>query len=175
MKKGVKRIGMPTQYLLWEVIINVSLVSCCHSHALVSVVKHCFLQVLASRTEIYIILEFITGGELFDKIVSSSRWNLFCVDFIVAFINHHSRYWKCLMVNNMIVQIYHGHLSEVDSRRYFQQLIDNVDYCHCNGVYHIDLKVCIAWDLKSCLLPLWWFLLIFLFSLCSLKIFYLIH
>jgi len=109
------------------------------------------------------------------KIVSSSRWNLFCVDFIVAFINHHSRYWKCLMVNNMIVQIYHGHLSEVDSRRYFQQLIDNVDYCHCNGVYHIDLKVCIAWDLKSCLLPLWWFLLIFLFSLCSLKIFYLIH
>ena len=27
------------------------------------------LQVLASRTKIYIILEFITGGELFDKIV----------------------------------------------------------------------------------------------------------
>jgi len=29
------------------------------------------LQVLASRTKIYIILEYITGGELFDKIVSS--------------------------------------------------------------------------------------------------------
>ena len=28
-------------------------------------------QVLASRVKIYIILEFVTGGELFDKIVSS--------------------------------------------------------------------------------------------------------
>lgn len=61
-------------------------------------------EVLASRTKIYIILEFITGGELFDKIVR------------------------------------HGRLSETESRRYFQQLIDGVDYCHCKGVYHRDLK-----------------------------------
>ncbi|KAA8528395.1 hypothetical protein F0562_035750 [Nyssa sinensis] len=61
-------------------------------------------EVLASRTKIYIILEFITGGELFDKIV------------------------------------HHGRLSEAESRRYFQQLIDGVDYCHTKGVYHRDLK-----------------------------------
>ncbi|XP_020272426.1 CBL-interacting protein kinase 8 [Asparagus officinalis] len=61
-------------------------------------------EVLASRTKIYIILEFITGGELFDKIVK------------------------------------HGKLSETDSRRYFQQLIDGVEYCHTKGVYHRDLK-----------------------------------
>ncbi|XP_044474550.1 CBL-interacting serine/threonine-protein kinase 8-like isoform X2 [Mangifera indica] len=61
-------------------------------------------EVLASRTKIYIILEYITGGELFDKIV------------------------------------HHGRLSEAEARRYFQQLIDGVDFCHSKGVYHRDLK-----------------------------------
>ncbi|KAF5947177.1 hypothetical protein HYC85_013134 [Camellia sinensis] len=70
-----------------------------------TILKHKMVdQVLASRTKIYIILEFITGGELFDKIV------------------------------------HHGRLSENESRRYFQQLIDGVDYCHSKGVYHRDLK-----------------------------------
>ena len=91
---------------------------------------------------------------------------LFTLDFIVTFINHHSRYWKCLMMNNIIVQIRLGCLSEAESRRYFQYLIDSVDYCHCKGVYHRDLKVCIEWDLRSCLLSLLWFLLIFYFSFC---------
>ncbi|EXC01171.1 CBL-interacting serine/threonine-protein kinase 8 [Morus notabilis] len=70
-----------------------------------TIIKHKMVdQVLASRTKIYIILEFITGGELFDKIV------------------------------------HHGRLSEAGARRYFQQLIDGVDYCHSKGVYHRDLK-----------------------------------
>nr|DAD40859.1 TPA_asm: hypothetical protein HUJ06_015182 [Nelumbo nucifera] len=70
-----------------------------------TIIKHKMIdQVLASRTKIYIILEFITGGELFDKIV------------------------------------HQGRLSETESRRYFQQLIDGVDYCHSKGVYHRDLK-----------------------------------
>ncbi|KAL2979054.1 hypothetical protein AAZX31_13G150400 [Glycine max] len=61
-------------------------------------------EVLASQTRIYIILEFVMGGELYDKIVQQ------------------------------------GKLSENESRRYFQQLIDAVDHCHRKGVYHRDLK-----------------------------------
>ncbi|KAL2587892.1 hypothetical protein GLYMA_13G166100v4 [Glycine max] len=61
-------------------------------------------EVLASQTRIYIILEFVMGGELYDKIVQQ------------------------------------GKLSENESRRYFQQLIDTVDHCHRKGVYHRDLK-----------------------------------
>ncbi|KAJ8762649.1 hypothetical protein K2173_010670 [Erythroxylum novogranatense] len=61
-------------------------------------------EVMASKTKIYIVLEFVTGGELFDKIASKGRFK------------------------------------EDEARKYFQQLINAVDYCHSRGVYHRDLK-----------------------------------
>ncbi|KAI9106815.1 hypothetical protein K1719_022343 [Acacia pycnantha] len=76
--------------------------------SIMKLVRHPYVvrlyEVLASRTKIYIILEFVTGGELFDKIV------------------------------------HHGRIGEAESRKYFQQLIDGVDFCHSMGVYHRDLK-----------------------------------
>ncbi|XP_068654012.1 CBL-interacting protein kinase 23-like isoform X1 [Aristolochia californica] len=61
-------------------------------------------EVMASKTKIYIVLELVVGGELFDKIASIGR------------------------------------LKEDEARKYFQQLINAVDYCHSRGVFHRDLK-----------------------------------
>eukprot|EP00899_Mesostigma_viride_P003273 jgi/Mesvir1/12947/Mv05962-RA.1 len=76
--------------------------------AIMKVIRHpCvvqLLEVLASRTKVYMVLELVTGGELFDKIVST------------------------------------GKLPEKEARRYFQQLVDGVEYCHFKGICHRDLK-----------------------------------
>jgi serine/threonine protein kinase len=42
----------------------------------------------------------------------------------------------------LIIQVNSGRLGDDEARRYFQQLINAVDYCHSRGVYHRDLKVC---------------------------------
>lgn len=60
-------------------------------------------EVMASKTKIYFAMEFVKGGELFNKV---SR----------------------------------GRLKEDAARKYFQQLIAAVDFCHSRGVYHRDLK-----------------------------------
>ncbi|KAA8522777.1 hypothetical protein F0562_009200 [Nyssa sinensis] len=61
-------------------------------------------EVLGTKTKIYIVMEYVSGGLLSDKMSYIER------------------------------------LSEREARKLFQQLIDAVDYCHCKGVYHRDLK-----------------------------------
>ncbi|CAN8265096.1 unnamed protein product [Cochlearia groenlandica] len=60
-------------------------------------------EVMATKTKIYFVMEFVRGGELFAKIAR-------------------------------------GKLKEDSARRYFQQLISAVDFCHSRGVSHRDLK-----------------------------------
>ncbi|XP_021766441.1 CBL-interacting protein kinase 18-like [Chenopodium quinoa] len=60
-------------------------------------------EVMATKTKIYFVMEYVRGGELFNKIAK-------------------------------------GKLKVDIARKYFQQLISAVDYCHSRGVYHRDLK-----------------------------------
>ncbi|XP_020237875.1 CBL-interacting serine/threonine-protein kinase 5-like [Cajanus cajan] len=60
-------------------------------------------EVMATKTKIFFVMEYVRGGELFAKISK-------------------------------------GKLKEDQARKYFQQLISAVDYCHSRGVSHRDLK-----------------------------------
>ncbi|XP_020588196.1 CBL-interacting protein kinase 18-like [Phalaenopsis equestris] len=62
-----------------------------------------FYEVMATKTKIYFVMEYVKGGELFSKIAR-------------------------------------GRLEEDVARKYFQQLISAVEFCHSKGVYHRDLK-----------------------------------
>ncbi|KAL6216043.1 hypothetical protein ACLB2K_009270 [Fragaria x ananassa] len=60
-------------------------------------------EVMATKTKIFIVMEYVKGGELFAKVAK-------------------------------------GKLKEDQARKYFQQLISAVDFCHSRGVSHRDLK-----------------------------------
>ncbi|KAF7023915.1 hypothetical protein CFC21_036338 [Triticum aestivum] len=61
-------------------------------------------EVMATRSRIYFVMEYASGGELFARLAESTRF------------------------------------PEPVARRYFQQLITAVEFCHSRGVYHRDLK-----------------------------------
>lgn len=61
-------------------------------------------QVISTPNDIFMIMEYVSGGELFDYIVK------------------------------------HGRLVEDEARRFFQQIVSGVDYCHRHMVVHRDLK-----------------------------------
>ncbi|XP_071953487.1 5'-AMP-activated protein kinase catalytic subunit alpha-2-like [Antedon mediterranea] len=61
-------------------------------------------QVISTPTDIFMVMEYVSGGELFDYIVK------------------------------------HGKLKQHEARRFFQQIISGVDYCHRHMIVHRDLK-----------------------------------
>lgn len=58
---------------------------------------------MATKAKIYFVMEYVKGGELFNKVSK-------------------------------------GRLKEEAARKYFQQLISAVGFCHARGVFHRDLK-----------------------------------
>ncbi|XP_072968042.1 serine/threonine protein kinase OSK1-like [Typha angustifolia] len=61
-------------------------------------------EVIDTPSDIYVVMEYVKSGELFDYIVEKGR------------------------------------LQEDEARRFFQQIISGVEYCHRNMVVHRDLK-----------------------------------
>ena len=61
-------------------------------------------EVIDSPSDIFMVMEYVSGGELFDFIVSR------------------------------------GKLPEDEARKYFQQIISGLEYCHVHMVVHRDLK-----------------------------------
>ncbi|KAG0484984.1 hypothetical protein HPP92_009063 [Vanilla planifolia] len=61
-------------------------------------------EVIETHSDIYVVMEYVKSGELFDYIVEK------------------------------------GKLNEEEARRFFQQIISGVEYCHRNMVVHRDLK-----------------------------------
>jgi len=61
-------------------------------------------EVISTPSDIFMVMEHVGGGELFDYIVKN------------------------------------GKLKERDARRFFQQIISGVDYCHRHMIVHRDLK-----------------------------------
>lgn len=128
-------------------------------------------QVMGSKTKIFLVLEFVTGGELLNKIVSwffpffvfafqkvkkkhscGSVLFIFHASFMSFETQLHPRKMQLLiswlsdfelhlLFVFWIMKINDGRVKEDEARKYFQQLINAVDYCHSRGVYHRDLKV----------------------------------
>lgn len=61
-------------------------------------------EIIHTKSDIFMVTEYINGGELFDYIIENGR------------------------------------LTESESRRFFQQMISGIEYCHRKMVVHRDLK-----------------------------------
>uniref|UniRef100_A0A8C8IN00 Acetyl-CoA carboxylase kinase n=1 Tax=Oncorhynchus tshawytscha TaxID=74940 RepID=A0A8C8IN00_ONCTS len=71
-------------------------------------------QVISTPTDFFMVMEYVSGGELFDYICKHGR-----VIYEIVFVTS---------------------VEDKEARRLFQQIISGVDYCHRHMVVHRDLK-----------------------------------
>lgn len=97
--KVFDRRSLPTDEFERDVRKEIRIMQCLNHPNIVTV--H---AVLVTDRNLYLVMELVRGGELYEHIVSQKR------------------------------------VDEDTSRKYFQQIVDALVYCHKQGVYHRDLK-----------------------------------
>ena len=84
-------------------------------------------EVIDTHTDVFLVMEYVPGGELFDYIVEKGQ----------VFQEHLVEICKMPRshLNVLLVQ-----LPESEARRFFQQLVSGIECCHLNDIVHRDLK-----------------------------------
>lgn len=86
-------------------------------------------EVMSSKDKIYMVMELVTGGELFDRIATEGPMKV-------------ARFW---VMNTATQWSRNGQAQEHSARRIFCELLDGLHYCHSQGVYHrYDRLMCIG-------------------------------
>jgi 5'-AMP-activated protein kinase catalytic alpha subunit len=112
----------------------------------ISILKMCthphiirLYEVIDTPSDIFVVMEYVSGGELFDYIVSKGRVSVPppCrasqgARGADAGTTHTAWLWWGAGVLQ---------LSADEARRFFHQIISGVEYCHFHQIVHRDLKV----------------------------------
>src|SRR3546814_21122443 len=98
-------------------------------------------EVMDTPSDIFVVMEYVSGGELFDFIVSRGRVRPFKALFASDL--------KCTVVprSRMLASRPFNppthtqpQLPPDEARQFFPQIVSGVEYCHHHGLVHRDLK-----------------------------------
>eukprot|EP00116_Pleurobrachia_bachei_P007808 sb/3468070/ len=92
-------------------------------------------EVITNPTNIFMVMEYVSGGELFDYIVKKGRelTETSKQPLRTRYLGHMTGYQP---IRNQYVFPDSVPLEEPEARKFFQQIISGVDYCHTNRVVH---------------------------------------